>query len=106
MHFFLFPAHLSPQAQSIAEAFLHVSSSENELLMYPYLYMTIYHFLFLNKAYLYDSCVTGPSVLTLNDSACLPAALKPSCLVRQTVKRVGTGGGGAQSECSPVYIVL
>lgn len=96
MHFFLFPAHLSPQAQSIVEALLHVSSSENELLMYPYRYMTIYHFpFFLNKAYLYDSSVTGPSVLTLHDSACLPAALKPSCLVRQTVKRVGTRGGGS-----------
>lgn len=57
-----------------------------------WLYIT---FFFLNKAYLYDSSVTGPSVLTLHDSACLLAPLKPSCLVRQTVKRVGTGGGGS-----------
>lgn len=48
-------------------------------------------YIFFIEACLYDSSVTGPSVRTLHDSACLSAPLKWSCLVRQTVKGWGRG---------------
>lgn len=43
-------------------------------------------YIFFIEACLYDSSVTGPSVHTPHDRACLSAPLKWSCLVRQTVK--------------------
>lgn len=49
------------------------------------------YIIFFIEARQYDSSVTGPSVHTLRDSACLSAPLKWSCLVRQTVKGWGQG---------------
>ncbi len=58
-------------------------------------------YIFFIEACLYDSSVTGPSVHTLHDSACLSAPLKWSCLVRQTVK----GWGRQLSRNAAVCIV-
>lgn len=58
-------------------------------------------YIFFIEACLYDSSVTGPSVHTLHDSACLSAPLKWSCLVRQTVK----GWGRALSRNAALCIV-
>lgn len=56
-------------------------------------------YIFFIEACLYDSSVTGPSVRSLHDSACLSVSLKRSCLGRQTVKGWGQGLSRNEALC-------
>lgn len=89
MHLFLFSAslHICLLTYEGSTCMMSLPLKMNDLCIHTNTCV----YIFFIEACLYDSSVTGPSVHTPHESACLSAPLKWSCLVRQTVKGQGRG---------------